>query len=107
MTELPLGAKPYLWVSQLMLVTPLRRKSKSSDSKPARERKGTMKEPRQQSTWSGILRLMARRERDDMSSMMPWGKLGAEPTRRMVLLLMRRETLEIVTRWDGLAQATR
>lgn len=75
-----------------MLVTPLSLKSKSSVSKPAFSRKGTRKDPRQQSTWSGILRLTASLEREVISSIMPWGKLGAEPTRRTVLLLMRRAT---------------
>ena len=89
--ELPLGAKPYLCVSQLMLVTPLRAKSKGVVSKPARARKGTRKEPRQQSTCRGRRLRSARREREAMSSMMPWGKLGAEPTRRIVLLLISRE----------------
>lgn len=42
-----------------------------------------------------------------MSSMMPWGKLGAEPTRRTVLLLMRRVTVEIETRYFGLGQGIR
>src|ERR1700733_5242104 len=89
--ELPLGAKPYLCVSQLMLVTPLSLKSKSSVSKPALSRKGTRNEPRQQSTCRGILRLSASLESADMSSMMPCGKLGADPTMRMVLLLTRRD----------------
>jgi hypothetical protein len=73
-----------------MEVTPLRRKSKGTASKPALERKGRRKEPRQQSTWRGRLRLRASLERAAMSSMMPCGKLGAEPTRRIVLRLMRR-----------------
>ena len=95
--ELPFGAKPYLWVSQLMLVTPFNLKSKSSVSKPAFSRKGTRKEPRQQSTCNGILRLMASLERALMSSMIPWGKFGADPTRRTVLLLMSRVTLLMST----------
>jgi hypothetical protein len=90
--ELPLGAKPYLCVSHEIDVTPLRRKSKSVVSKPALSRKGTRKEPRQQSTWRGSFFFRARRESEVMSSMMPWGKLGAEPTRRIVLPLMRRAT---------------
>ena len=65
MQELPLGAKPYLWVSTEMEVTPGERKSKKpsdegeeSDeengaAKPALESRGTRKEPRQQSTWRG------------------------------------------------------
>lgn len=87
-----MGAKPYLCVSQLMEVTPLRRKSKGTVSKPAFSRKGRRKEPRQQSTWSGRRFLSASLDSAEMSSMMPCGKLGAEPTRRMVLLLMRRAT---------------
>lgn len=94
---LPLGAKPYLCVSQLMEVTPRRRKSKGTVGKPAAERKGTRNEPRQQSTWRGMCRRRASLEREAMSSMMPWGKLGAEPTRRTVLLLMRRETRRVST----------
>jgi hypothetical protein len=91
-TLLPLGAKPYLCVSTEMLVTPGTRKSKSGASKPARERKGMTKEPRQQSTWRGSFLARARRESAGMSSTIPCGKLGAEPTRRMVLLLIRRTT---------------
>ncbi len=97
MVELPLGAKPYLCVSQLMEVTPLRRKSKGVVSKPAFSRKGTRKEPRQQSTCRGSCFLRAILERAEMSSMIPCGKLGAEPTRRMVLRLMRRETRRVST----------
>ena len=95
--EFPFGANPYLCVSQLMLVTPLSLKSKSSVSKPAFSRKGTRNDPRQQSTWRGTLRFRASLERDEMSSIMPWGKLGAEPTKRMVLLFIRRETLGMCT----------
>lgn len=80
-----------------MLVTPLSLKSKSSVSKPAWERKGTRKDPRQQSTCRGILRLAAREERDVIGSIMPWGKFGAEPTRRIVLLLTRRVTARMST----------
>lgn len=54
-----------------MLVTPLSLKSKSSVSKPALSRKGTRKDPRQQSTCSGILRFTASLERELMSSMIP------------------------------------
>jgi len=80
-----------------MLVTPLSLKSKSSVSNPAFSRNGTRKEPKQQSTWSGILRFTASLEREDMSSIMPWGKLGAEPMSRTVLLFIRRETALIST----------
>lgn len=90
--EFPFGAKPYLCVSQEMDVTPLTRKSKGSVGKPARERKGTRKEPRQQSTWRFMFREEARRPREGMSSIIPWGKFGAEPTRRMVFVFRRRET---------------
>ena len=72
-------------------------KSNGVVSKPARERKGTRKEPRQQSTCRGRRFLMARRESVEMSSIIPWGKLGQEPTRRTVLLFIRRETLEVCT----------
>jgi hypothetical protein len=102
-----LGAKPYLWVSQLMLVTPFSLKSKSSVSKPAFSKKGTRNDPRQQSTCNGILRFTASLERAVMSSIIPWGKLGAEPTRSTVLLLMSRETLLTSTWYVGAVQATR
>ncbi len=104
-----MGANPYLWVSQLILVTPLRVKSNGTVGKPARERKGTRNEPRQQSTCRGSLPFLrrARRERAEMSSMMPWGKFGAEPTSRIVLLLIRAETLEMETWYSGAGQATR
>jgi hypothetical protein len=75
-----------------MLVTPLSLKSNNSVSKPAFSRKGTRKDPRQQSTCRGIFLLTASLERPEMSSMIPWGKLGAEPTRITVLLFMRRDT---------------
>ena len=80
-----------------MLVTPLTVKSKGTMGNPARARKGTRKEPRQQSMCKGSLPffLRARREREGMSSIMPWGKFGADPTKRTVLLLIRRETLGI------------
>lgn len=94
---MPLGAKPYLCVSQLMLVTPLRVKSNGADGNPARERKGMRKEPRQQSTWRGRDLRRASRERAEMSSMMPWEKEGADPTRRMVFRLMSREMLGMCT----------
>jgi hypothetical protein len=42
-----------------------------------------------------------------MSSIIPWGKLGAEPTRSTVLLLMSRETLLTSTWYVGAGQATR
>ena len=42
-----------------------------------------------------------------MSSMMPCAKDGAEPTRRIVLLLIRREMLGIWTLKEGAGQATR
>lgn len=42
-----------------------------------------------------------------MSSMMPWGKLGAEPTRRTVLELMSRATDGICTWYAGAGQSTR
>ncbi len=54
-------------------MTPFRVKSKGTVGNPARARKGTRKEPRQQSTWRGrdpFLR-RARRDRDVMSSIMP------------------------------------
>lgn len=102
-----MGAKPYLWVSQLMLVTPFSLKSKSSVSKPAFSKKGTKNDPRQQSTCNGILRFTASLERAVMSSIIPWGKLGAEPTRSTVLLLMSRETLLTSTWYVGAGQATR
>jgi hypothetical protein len=50
------------------------------------------KDPRQQSTCRGIFFLIAKRESEVISSIMPWGKFGAEPTRRMVFELIRRET---------------
>jgi hypothetical protein len=56
------------------------------------------KEPRQQSTWRGMEWEMARRERAGISSTMPWGKLGAEPTRRIVFGFMRRRSLGTETR---------
>lgn len=87
-----------------MLVTPLRMKSKGSQGKPARERNGTRNEPRQQSTWRGRELRSARRESADMSSMIPCGKDGAEPTRRMVLPLIRREMLGIWTLYEGAGQ---
>jgi hypothetical protein len=43
------------------------------------------------------LRFTASFEREDISSIIPWGKFGAEPTRRTVLLLMRRDTLGMWT----------
>lgn len=92
---MPLGAKPYLCVSQLILVTPLRLKSNGAEGNPARERNGTRKDPRQQSTWRGSDFRRARRDSVVMSSMMPCAKEGAEPTRRIVLLLIRREMLGI------------
>jgi len=92
-----LGAKPYLCVSQLMLVTPGTRKSKSGAWKPERARKGIRKEPRQQSTCRHVLRDCARRPRVGMSSTMPWGKLGALPTRRIVFELRRRDTCDVET----------
>ena len=70
-TLVPFGAKPYLWVSQDMLVTPLLVKSKSGASKPARVRNGIRKEPRQQSTWRRIDRLRASLDKAGMSSVMP------------------------------------
>ena len=88
---MPLGAKPYLWVSQLILVTPLRVKSNGVVANPARARNGIRNEPRQASTWSGIRLRMATRDKAAMSSMIPCGKVGAEPTRIMVLVLIRRE----------------
>ena len=39
-----------------------------------------MKEPRQASTWSGTRRLRAKRDNAEMSSIVPNGKFGAEPT---------------------------
>lgn len=92
-----MGAKPYLCVSQLIDVTPLSRKSKGVVSKPAFSRNGMRKEPRQQSTCSGRFLLSAILESAEMSSMMPCGKFGAEPTRRMVLRLTRRETRRVST----------
>ena len=80
MQELPLGAKPYLCVSQDMDVTPLSRKSNVSMGKPDFVRKGRRKEPRHASTWKGMRRRRAMRDRPVRSSIMPWGKLGAEPT---------------------------
>ena len=94
---MPLGAKPYLCVSQLILVTPLRAKSNGTEGNPARERKGMRNDPRQQSTWRGRDLRRASRERALMSSMMPWEKEGADPTRRTVLLLMSREMLGMCT----------
>ena len=94
---MPLGANPYLCVSQLMLVTPLLTKSKGGAGKPARARKGTRKEPRQQSTCRGKVFRRARRERAAMSSITPCGKEGADPTRRIVLLFIRRLMLGMWT----------
>ena len=51
-----------------------------------------MKEPRQQSTCNGSFFLWASLLRLEMSSMMPWGKLGALPTSRTVLGFIKRET---------------
>lgn len=42
-----------------------------------------------------------------MSSMMPWGKFGALPTRRMVLEFRRRETWLSETLYEGAGQGTR
>ena len=42
-----------------------------------------------------------------MSSMMPWGKFGADPTSSTVLPLMRRETCEILTWYAGAGQETK
>ena len=83
-----LGPKPYLWVSQLILVTPSREKSNglslylpfaSPLESPVTLRKGTMNEPRQQSTCKPILCFLASAESWMMSSWFPSGKLMHEP----------------------------
>lgn len=107
MVEFPLGAKPYLWVSQLILVTPARRKSNGSVGKPAFSRYGIRKDPRQQSTWSGIFFLTASLESAETSSIMPCGKFGAEATNRTVFELMRRATDGMWTLYVGDLQSTR
>ena len=70
-----------LWVSQLMLATPLTRKSLIGMSwKPACSMKGSRKPPRQASTWTGMPCLRPSCAMSAMGSAMPWGKLGTEPT---------------------------
>jgi hypothetical protein len=54
-----------------------------------------------------MLREEAKRPSDGMSSIMPCGKFGALPTRRTVLLLRRRATWGMETRYDGAEQGTR
>ena len=76
----PLGAKPYLCTSQLILDTPSSRKSNGSVGYPAFSKYGTIKEPKQASTCSGTRRRMAMRESAAISSIVPNGKLGADPT---------------------------
>ena len=76
MTLLPFGAKPYLCVSTLMDVTPGRRKSRYEEEamgKPAEFRRGTRKEPKQQSTCKGNECVKASLESAASGSMMPCG----------------------------------
>lgn len=73
-----------------MLVTPGTEKSKGSILKPAFDMKGTKKEPKQQSTCIPILCFDASAASSEMLSMIPSGKLGAEPTSAIVLALMAR-----------------
>ena len=89
-----------------MLVTPLRVKSKGVVGKPARERKGTRKEPRQQSTCRGRDLRKARRERAAMSSMMPCAKEGSEPTKDRVAIDESRDAGNVNAE-EGAGQATK
>ena len=71
---------PTLWVSQLMLVTPGKRKSMSGRLKPASSINGVKKPPRHESTCRGILYLTASFDNSSMGSMAPLGNCGADPT---------------------------
>lgn len=79
MMEDPLAAKPYLWVSHDIEVTPSTRKSNGVVGKPAFSKNGMMKLPRQQSTWRPTLYFLANLPNATISSAIPWGKLTAEP----------------------------
>lgn len=91
-TDDPLGAKPYLWVSTLMAVTPGTRKSNGAMGNPASVANAATNEPRQQSTWNPIAPRPAPASASLATSwtgsMTPWPKDGAEATRMMVFLFI-------------------
>lgn len=63
-----------------MLVTPGKIKSNGGSGNPACGINAAIKPPKQQSTWTGILYLRPKADIASISSDVPYGKLGNDPT---------------------------
>ena len=69
--DAPFGARPYLWISAEMLVTPGTRKSQSGMSSPRSSSQGSTKPPTHASTWNGIFLRTAMRAISSIGSITP------------------------------------
>jgi len=85
--ETPFGAKPYLWGSTEIDVTPGILKSTWWGSlKPACSVNGRIKPPKQQSLWQPIPHFWAKAAISGVGSKFPYGKSGALETSSIVFL---------------------